>query len=147
MIIIRKIIVVFVVIVMVVLIGGIFKYFQPQKNYATSKPDYVLEVGELFAAFDNDETATTQKYVSSNCTLQVKGLLGKVVHESDSTVTVVIVDGKNSDASLNCNLAKGNESLLDKLKEGMPITVKGQCTGYQSLIDKSVFMIRGVVVE
>jgi hypothetical protein len=143
----RKIIIVVVIIVLVTLIGGLYKYYQPQKNYASSQPDYELTVSDLFNAFSQDEAAATKKFVTTNCTIQVKGILHDINHEADSTITIIIKASENDPAILNCNIVSSEIQNLDNKQNGDSIIVKGQCTGYQDLIEKTVYMIRGVIVE
>jgi hypothetical protein len=143
----RKIIIGAVVLVVIVILVGLYKYYQPQKDYASSKPDFVVTADELFNAFEQDETAANEKFVAKNSTIQVSGVLSEVVYEADSTISIILKSPNNSDVSIYCGLASKDPEAVKSLQAGSNVSVKGQCTGFQGLIDKSVYMIRGAVVE
>jgi hypothetical protein len=143
----KKILIGVAIIIVVAVAVGLYMYNKPQKDYTTSKPDFVLTVDELFNAFVQDEAAATQKFVAKNSTIQVSGLLHDIVHEADSTITLILKSPHNDEAFVNCNLASSKLEALATIKPGETITIKGQCTGYQGLIDKAVYMIRSTILE
>ena len=143
----RNKIIIALIIIFIAAVGiGTYLYFMPQKDYAAAKADYKIDVADLFNAFDTDEPAANQKYVTTNCVVQVSGILKEVITEQDLTTSVVLTSSTDDEAQLTCNLVKGaaapNQSQINQT-----ITVQGQCTGFQGLIDKSVYMMRGAVVN
>lgn len=143
----RKIIIGVLALVVIAVLVGLYKYYQPQKDYASSKPDFVVSAEELFNAFEQDEAAANEKFVTKNSTIQVSGVLSEVVYEADSTISILLKSPNNSDVAIYCGLASKDPEAVKKLQAGSKISVKGQCAGFQGLIDKSVYMIRGAVVE
>jgi len=143
----KKLLIGVAVIVVIAVAIALYMYYRPQKDYTTSKPDFVVTVDELFNAFVQDEAAATKKYVAKNSTIQVSGLLQDIVHEADSTITLILKSPTNGDAFVYCNLASSKLEALATIKPGETIIIKGQCTGYQGLIDKAVYMIRATILE
>lgn len=135
------------VIIIVGVSVGLSMYFKPHKNFATSKADFVLNPKQLYTEFDSNEADATKKYVTGDKTCQVSGYVTEINKEADSTITIVLADSVASAGILNCSFMKTENENLSKIKKTDKITIKGQCTGFQGLIDKAVIMIRCGIAE
>ena len=145
----KKYVIIISVVLLIPIIGGSIGYylfFKPTKNFAESKADITLSAKALFDAFSSNEDSANVKYVSNDKTIQINGLINDIKYNDDSTYTVVLDVGM-PDGSLSCNIIKEESGKLSKYKSGMPITVKGQCTGLQTLINKEVIVIRSGIVD
>jgi len=134
---------IFAVIILGVIGAGIGYYLfqEPVKNFADSSADIVLPAKTLFDEFIKDENKAIAKYVTDDKTIQIKGKILKISKNSDGIVTLDI-DVGNPDGNISCELIKEESSKADKFKAGDVITIQGQCTGYQGLINPEVKMSR-----
>lgn len=129
------------------LVIGLSLYFKPHKNFATSKADFVLSPKQLYDEFDKNEADATKKFVTGDKTVQVSGFVVEINIETDSTTTMLLADSATTAGILSCSFMKSENENLSKIKKSDRITAKGQCTGFQGLIDKSVIMIRCAIAE
>ena len=131
-------------------IGGIVAYKMynmPHKDFAASKPDFEVTAQAIFDEFTADENASTQKYVSGDKTVQISGVVVSFTQENDSTATLAVADKQGGAAIANCNIMPEFFAQASALQAGQAVKVKGQCTGFQGLIDPAVFFERCAVVE
>ena len=136
-------------ILVVILTGvgiGLSMYFKPHKDFGKSKPDFILTAKDLFKEFDANETAANQKFVAEDKTVQLNGTVSELNKNQDGTNSIVLTD-PDMQGSINCSLMPSENDKAAKLRKGDRMTIKGQCTGMQELIEKQVIMIRCVVVD
>jgi len=126
---------------------GLYMFYKPTKDFGASKPDFVLSAKQLFTEFDSNETASNAKFVAGDKTVEINGLVMTITHDTDTTTTVVVGDPTDKTGIVNCSLMNTETEKIKNIKEGAEIKIKGQCVGIQGLIEKSVFMIRCVLVE
>jgi DNA/RNA endonuclease YhcR with UshA esterase domain len=131
--------------VLIALIVGLFTFFKPHKDFAVSKADFILTAQQLFDDFNTNEQAAIQKYVTEDKTVQITGIVQEISKEQDGTTTLLISQNNGEAPIITCNLINNDNSEI--LKIGSTITLKGQCTGIQGLLDISVYMIRCAVVK
>ena len=145
----KKILIILGSMLVVGIIGGIIGYYyytKPIKNFVSSDAEIKINANALFQEFINNETQANSKFVSDDKTIQVEGLVRDIQHSSDGAVTINFYVS-DSGGTVSCSLVKDEYSKASKYKDGMNIKIKGQCTGYQELIDKEVIMIRCGIVE
>ncbi|MFA6924636.1 MAG: hypothetical protein WC223_10325 [Bacteroidales bacterium] len=126
---------------------GLYIYFKPQKNFATSKSDYILTSRQLFNEFEKNETESNKKYVTDDKTIQISGFVVEIGRDTDSTLNLIIGESPNANGLVSCSFMKTENKNLENIKSNDKIFIKGQCTGFQGLIDKTVIMIRCAVVR
>jgi hypothetical protein len=145
----KKIIIIIVSIVILVAIGGAFAYYmsqKPVKDFASSEAEIVLEAKDIYSEFVNDEIAANAKYVTGDKTIEVTGKIIAVNKNEDGTAYLVL-DVSDPEGSLSCSLNEESSASVEKLSVGDLTTLRGQCTGFQELINKEVIMIRCGIVE
>ena len=136
-------------ILLIILIGGaigIYLYKKPVKDFADSKAEITLNAKAIFDEFVKDQNAAIAKYVSNDKTIQISGLISDVQIGNDGTVTIIL-DVANPDGDVSCTLTPEESQKAKDLKPGTNINIKGQCTGFQELINKEVVMIRCGLVK
>ena len=145
----KKIIIIVCIITVIAAIGAATAYryvYQPSKNFATSKADITLDAKALFDEFVKDQNSANTKYVSKDKTIQISGKISEVKKNEDNTCLLIIEVGA-PDSDLSCTIVKEDSQKALSLKPGQIIKIKGQCTGYQDLINKEVQMIGCGIVE
>jgi len=105
--------------------GGIIGYnyiYQDHRDIKKEKAAFTVKATELTAAFQNDETAATEKYL--NQTIEVQGRLTGI--DGSSLVLENVVFFALSE----------NEEAPDQTKLNTNVTLKGRCIGYDSLLEE-----------
>ncbi len=105
--------------------GGIIGYnyiYQDHRDIKKEKAAFTVKATELTAAFQNDETAATEKYL--NQTIEVQGQLTGI--DGSSLVLENVVFFALSE----------NEEAPDQTKLNTNVTLKGRCIGYDSLLEE-----------
>lgn len=120
---------------------GWYMFEKPVKNFAESSTDYSLPASTIFAEFALNADAATQKYVSDDKVVQISGKLKDIVKNDDSTVTLIL-DSGTLDGSVSCTFTKENSASALKKPIGSEIILKGQCTGFEDLINPELIFIR-----
>ncbi|MGA2298119.1 MAG: hypothetical protein ABSG15_11280 [FCB group bacterium] len=145
----KKVIYISGTVLLIALIGGaigLYMYFKPVKNFATSKADYVVTAQSLYGEFAQNETTANKKYVTEDKTVQISGKISDINKTQTGAMTITL-DAGTPDGDISCTLIKEAVTVADKYKKGSDITIKGQCTGIQELINKEVIMMRCAIVE
>jgi len=114
----------------IVLIGviiGVYFFTLGQKDLANAKADYALTARELYADFEKDEDAATQKYVDK--ILEVSGPVYQVDMNTDSTLNVVLMNQEDfGGVSCSFNTLKDPSSI--DISKGDMVVIRGICAGY-----------------
>jgi hypothetical protein len=90
--------------------------------------------------------AANRKYVNDDRTVLVSGVLSAVSVNSDSTSSLELQES-GMEGVVSCSLMPSENGKVPSLPKGRKVSVKGQCTGMQELVDKEIIMIRCVIVE
>jgi len=133
-------------VIIIAAIVGLSMYFKPVKNFSASKADITMSSKSFFEEFLKDQSTANSKYVVNDKTIQITGKIADIKKNDDGTVSVLL-DVENPEGDVSCALTKEESLKADKYKPGMTIIIKGQCTGFQELINKEVIMIRCGIVE
>ncbi len=137
------------ILVGILIIGGGLGYYlyqKPVKDFSNSNADLALTAKEIFAEFEKDELAANEKYVTDDKTIEVSGTIIEISTNDNGTVTLLL-DVENPDGDLSCSIVKEDSDYANTLQKGTSVKIKGQCTGYQDLINKEVVMIRCGIVR
>lgn len=136
----------FIILVLVVGSVGTYYYFKPAKNFVTSAADYKLTARVFFEEFMKDQNAAAAKYVIRDKTIQLNGKISEIKKGNDGSVTITL-DCGYPDGDISCALTREESTKANALKPGAPVTIKGECTGYEELINKEVVMIRCGIID
>jgi len=105
--------------------AGIIGYnyiYQDHRDIKKEKAAFTVKATDLTAAFQNDETAATEKYL--NQTIEVQGQLTGI--DGTSLVLENVVFFALSE----------NETVPNQTKLNTNVTLKGRCIGYDSLLEE-----------
>jgi hypothetical protein len=116
-------------------------FYKPQKDYGSSKPDITISAKDFMKEFDADENAANKKFITGNKTIQVIGKISEINKNSDGTVKIILGD-TGFEGTISCTLMPDQTTNAEKYKKGDNVSIKGQCTGMQALLDKEIIMIR-----
>jgi len=123
---------------------GLMMYFKPHKDFASATPDFELTVSELVGAFVADDAAATQKFVSGDKTVLVRGLVREIETDTEGNA-IIVLSQEGTDGSVSCTLTPAESRLSSSVRIGDEVRIQGQCTGMQELIEPQVIIIRSAV--
>lgn len=107
---------------------AVYLYTKPVKELTKVSPDFVLKASELYEEFSLDENTATEKYVSK--VLQVTGILAGIQENNNGSTSLFLLDEL---MGINCSLDSAysvrKKDLIQTLKTGRNITIKGKCNG------------------
>ena len=107
------------------IMGAIYMYNKPHKDFTGARADYVLSAEELGKEFVADEPAATGKYM--NKTIEISGTI-LAINSNDGKVLSITLETGNEISSVICSLA----DMINPgdLEAGQKITVRGELSGY-----------------
>jgi len=124
---------IFLIIIALVLVAGLSRVFymfnKPHRNIEKESPAFILDDSVLFNSFTTDNNISNQMYVDK--VIQVSGVISELFIY-DYRVSVILDDEVNCDFS-KLSIEK-NKLLVDTLKIGDYITLKGKCDGYDNIM-------------
>lgn len=139
----RKTLYIIIIIGALIIIGGGIGFIiinKSTKNFAESDAEITLNAKDLFDSFIKDQNKAIAEYVSEDKTIQIKGKILAIDKNAEGIVNILI-DVADPEGDISCTLIKEESGKAKKYKAGDMIKIKGQCTGYQELINKEVIMI------
>lgn len=108
---------------------GLSMYFKKHDDVNKLKADFKVDASSLINEFANQEEEATAKY--SEKVLEINGTLATKNQLPNGTTLLMLEDEMQGiSCQLDSNWVSDNRSLVESLKEGSPITVKGVCKGY-----------------
>ena len=108
---------------------GLSMYFKAHDDVNKMKADFKVEASSLIAEFEQQEDEATAKY--SEKVLEISGNLASKNQLSNGTTLLMLEDEMQGiSCQLDSSWVTANRSVVESLKEGSPITVKGVCKGY-----------------
>lgn len=131
-----------IVILALMVAGGSIAYYlytKPVADVSDLKPAYFIDAPTLFDEFFNDEAGANNKYLGK--IIEVKGKLQVI--KTDTSGSTVFLFTNDEIFGINCGLSEGQQKHFSKYKAGDPITIRGECVGY----DMDVVMTRCVIME
>ena len=134
-------IVIFIAVSVIGLGIGYYLYQKPVKNFAESEAEVIIQAAELYNKFVSNEAKAISEFVSEDKTIKVKGKVLDVEENPDGQA-VVFLDVNDPDGDISCTIIEADSPGAVEYMSGDEITIQGQCTGYQELINKEVIMIR-----
>jgi tRNA_anti-like len=124
---------------------GVYMYVfhKPHRNLANEKPAFTLTASELLKQFSAREDSAYKVY--GDKALQVSGKIADITKKGND-ITFVLED-QNSGVSCSFDSAYCvvNKAIIDGLKSGDEVKLKGKCDGYDPIM--GVVLTRCVLVE
>ncbi|MEN8137613.1 MAG: hypothetical protein ABFR62_04195 [Bacteroidota bacterium] len=137
-----KILLALVIPVILVGIGAYwYTFMQPHKNLLKVEPEFEIGAENFFTEFSDDETTSNAKYLG-----KVVEITGKVVElnkENNQTVIVLKDELFGVSTYLDENFCKEYPEILETVKVGDTVTLRGQCDGMLS----DVVVSRAVIIQ
>ncbi|MFM8709933.1 MAG: OB-fold protein, partial [Sphingomonadales bacterium] len=128
------------VLLWLVLVAGLLGAFYAYREYnrapldtAAAAPDAELTGAALIAAFEQDETGATARYV--NKLIRVQAVLldlstTEAITPGEKESYTLVLGSAESSTTIRCSMDStfaGQQSVVSK---GEPVTIQGICTGY-----------------
>jgi len=108
---------------------GLKMFFKPHADINKMKTEFKVEATSLLAEFQKEENAATAKY--SEKVLEISGKLVSRNQLPNGTNLLILEDEMAGiSCQLDSNWATANQSVIQALEIGNPVTVKGVCKGY-----------------
>jgi len=108
---------------------GLKMFFKPHADINRLDAEFKLEASKLVDEFQKEENAATTKY--SEKVLEISGKLVAKNKLPNGTDLLVLEDEMQG---ISCQLdsvwSSANQSVIQALETGNPVTVKGVCKGY-----------------
>ena len=105
-----------------------YLYFKPHKNYATMKPDYILDARTLVDEYNESEAKANEKYLGK--VVQVRGLIKEYSGNPNGSFSIYLND---SFFGVTCTFdsayAAYHQELFNQLTLEQQIDIKGRCDG------------------
>jgi len=121
-----------IIVLVVIIIGaviGLKMFFKPHADVNKMKADFKVEATSLIDEFQKAEDAATTKY--SEKVLEISGKLATKSQLSNGTTLLMLEDEMQGiSCQLDSNWVTANQTIIESLQPGSPVTVKGVCKGY-----------------
>lgn len=102
------------------------------RDVSSEKAVFELTAQQIFDEYRADESAANESYLDK--TGIVSSALTSVEQTNGQAVIVFALgDGMFGDEGIRCSLLPEQESLVEKLKEGEVVKVKGICKGFNQV--------------
>ena len=119
-------------ILFLILVGagvGLKMFFKPHDNINKMDASFKVEGADFINEFKKDENAATKKY--SEKVIEINGKLVAKNTLPNGTILLILEDEMEGISSeLDADWTKSNQPLIDGLKIGNPVTLKGVCKGF-----------------
>ena len=108
---------------------GLKMFFKPHADISKLKAEFKLDASNLITEFGQNENTATTKY--SEKILEISGKLVAKNKLPNGTDLLVLEDEMQGiSCQLDSSWASANQSVIQSLETGNPVTVKGVCKGY-----------------
>lgn len=118
-------------------LGYVFVYNKPHRDFATAKPEFHLTAAELYDAFINDPEGSNERYGGK--IIHVEGSLDKFEESGEMVILVFTFDdGAFGPEGVRCTVLPEAKEKANNVHIGDYIKIKGLCTGFTGdvIIDK-----------
>ena len=138
-------IILIIIIVGIVCGGGgiIYVFFKPHRNLAKEKPSFTLTASELLKQFGAREDSAYKVY--GDKALQVNGKIADITKKGNDITFVLEDQNSGVSCSFDSTYCVVNKAIIDGLKSGDEVNLKGKCDGYDPIM--GVVLTRCVLVE
>lgn len=101
------------------------EYNRKPENLMYATADAIVKAEALAAAFEADEAVANEKYLGK--IIEVDGIIINV--NATQSPVHIIIGNENNMHNVGISLA-GSANNTNELKNGTPVTVRGECTGF-----------------
>ncbi len=131
---------IFLIVAVVGLVTGLstvyYAFNKPHRNVEGEAPTFTMEAAALYTEYSNDEEGSNLKFADK--VIQVNGKIAELTKEGYQVSIVLNDEMEGVSCALDSMTIDNHKSLLENLKTGDEITLKGKCDGFD--------MIMGVVL-
>ena len=134
-----------ILVLVVIIVGagiGLKMFFKPHADINKLKAEFKVEATQLMDEFQKEENASTIKYGEK--VLEISGKLVAKNKLPNGTDLLVLEDEMQG---ISCQLdsvwSSANQSVIQALEPGNPVTIKGICKGYLMEIKVSPAIVIG----
>ncbi|HQU57379.1 MAG TPA: hypothetical protein PLG88_08105 [Chitinophagaceae bacterium] len=136
-------------IVILALSGGLYAYMEfnrKVKDLSRVRADVKFKSGELIQEFEKDEKAANALYLDK--IISVQGQLKAIEKDLANNYSLVLGDAASM-SSVRCSMDADHQEDIQHLKEGVYVSVKGACTGFNAdeLLGSDVILNRCVIQD
>ena len=108
---------------------GLKMFFKPHADISKMEAKYKITAAKLIDKFQSFEEGATKEY--SEKVLEISGKLVAKNKLPDGTDLLILEDEMQGiSCQLDSTWAANNQSVIQNLKNGSPVTVKGVCKGF-----------------
>jgi hypothetical protein len=120
----------------VALIFAGYRIYNKEHRSVEDERSIKISADQLFNSFETDEIIANQKYLDK--VLEVRGVISDVI-TNQSGESVLLLKTYNPLYGISCTMKNSAKNI----QRGMPVTIKGICTGYLS----DVVITEAILVE
>ena len=129
---------------LVVGLGVVYYVFnKPHRDVAGETPSYTMSAQDLFDEYNANEEAGNLKF--GDKVVQVSGAIVEVSKEGNEVSLVLNNEMEGINCALDSFMIVENKALVDALKVGDNITLKGKCDGFDMIM--GVVLTRCFIIE
>lgn len=121
-----------ILVLVVIVVGagiGLKMFFKPHADINKLKAEFKVEATQLMDEFQKEENASTIKYGEK--VLEISGkLIAKNKLPNGTDLLVLEDEMQGISCQLDSVWSSANQSVIQALEPGNPVTIKGICKGY-----------------
>ncbi len=114
-------------------------YNKPHVNVSETKADITITADKILNDFSSDETIANSKYLEK--IVKVKGEIANLKIEKEKGI--IALKTNDDFGSVICHLSEASTKIIENLKVGQTISIKGICTGF--LMD--VILVKSEIIN
>ncbi|MEY2924663.1 MAG: hypothetical protein RLZZ337_1211 [Bacteroidota bacterium] len=142
-----------IILVILLAVGAYIGYSMFNKkhiNVEDTKPEVSLSAADLFTAFENDETASMEKYADK--VIAVSGDIYNV-DLSNNLEPQLVLEANGDNGFIRCGFKTEELNKVKDLQPGMAIELKGECKGMNApegldlLADIDVVLSNCIIID
>lgn len=142
-------------VVVVGLLGAFYAYREYNRaplDTAMAAPDAALSGTDLIAAFEQDETGATTRYV--NKLIRVQAVLldlstTEAATPNEKESYTLVLGSAESSTTIRCSMDSTFAGQQASLTKGEPVTIQGICSGYNKdeLLGSDIVLVRCALIK
>lgn len=136
-------------IVILLLVAGtgyyVYKEFnRHNKDTSLLSADYTMTSYDLVNEFEKNDSLASMKYMDK--VIDVNGSVKEIAKDEKGYITIVLGDS-NHTSSVRCSLDSNHHSEANQVSQGVALSVKGICSGFnkEELLGSDVILVRCVL--
>ncbi len=138
---------IFLIIAVLGLVTGLstvyYVFNKPHRNVEDETPSYTMDATALYSEYSNDEEASNLKFADK--VIQVNGEIAELSIDGYQVSVVLNDEMEGVSCALDSVTIDNHKSVIDALKLGDKITLKGKCDGFDMIM--GVVFTRCFIIE